>query len=72
MEELRNYLNSLPVEQQKAYASGCGTSLGYLRKAISINQKIEAGLARRLDEHSGGQVKKQNIRPDVWPELVAA
>lgn len=72
MEELRNYLKTLTVVEQRAYAISCGTTLNYLRKALCINQRIGAALARRLDEQSGGYVKKQNIRPDVWPELVAA
>lgn len=32
MEELRLYLNSLSLEEQREFATKCGTSIGYLRK----------------------------------------
>ncbi len=31
MEELRLYLNSLSLEEQREFATKCGTSIGYLR-----------------------------------------
>lgn len=37
MEELRLYLNSLSLEEQREFATKCGTSIGYLRKALSSN-----------------------------------
>lgn len=68
MDELKNYLNSLPVEQQDQYAKSCGTTLNYLRKAISKgNVKFDGALCRLLDENSGGKVPRTTLRPDIWP-----
>lgn len=35
MEELRIFLNSLSSDEQRMFACECGTSIGYLRKALS-------------------------------------
>jgi len=70
MENLLLYINSLTPEQRDAYADACGTSIGYLRKAISTGQKFDGALARLLDENSNGKVKKYELRPDIWPELI--
>lgn len=70
METLRLYLNSLSSADQLDYARRCGTSLGYLRKAISIDQKIGEGLVITLERESGGAVRCENLRPDVdWKYL---
>jgi hypothetical protein len=70
MDTLRNYLNSLDREAQMAYAERCGTTIGYLRKALSRGQKFDGALVRRLDEESDSTVKKGDLRPDIWPELI--
>lgn len=70
METLRKFLNSLSREQQIAYAKRCNTSIGYLRKAITMHPKMDGALCLRLEKESHGQVKKQDLRPDIWPELV--
>lgn len=44
MEELRLYLNSLSLEEQREFATKCGTSIGYLRKALSRNPKSQLSL----------------------------
>lgn len=65
MDSLRSYLNSLPKDQQQAYAQRCGTTLNYLRKAISTNQRLGADLAVLLAKESDGAVAFDSIRPDV-------
>lgn len=62
---LRQFLNSLPSDQQSAFAIRCGTSLGYLRKALSIRQKISAETCILIEEHSQGQVCCEALRPDI-------
>lgn len=69
MESLRIYLNSLDKKTQIEYAIRCGTSIGYLRKAISRHHRIDGALARLLDIESGSLVNKGELRPDIWPEL---
>ncbi len=72
MEKLRLYLNSLSVNDREAYAAACGTSVNYLRKSISIGSRFDGALARLLDVHSNGHVKKWELRPDIWPELAVS
>lgn len=72
MESLRDYLNSLTREQQTQYAARCGTSVGYLRKAISMRHRIDGALARMLDVESNSIVRRADLRPDIWPELKEA
>lgn len=72
METLRNYLNSLDLDAQMAYAVRCDTTIGYLRKALSRGQKFDGALARMLDIESGSAVKRADLRPDIWPELKEA
>jgi hypothetical protein len=68
METLRAYLATLTPKQQAAYAIRCGTTIGYLRKGLSIGAKFKGELVRKLDEESGGAVARTNLRPDIWPE----
>lgn len=69
MKTLRAYLNSLSVPDQANYAARCGTTVGYLRKAISKGQRLDGALVRRLDIESDCQVPRSSLRPDIWPEL---
>ncbi|PXW28233.1 transcriptional regulator [Paraburkholderia caballeronis] len=72
MDTLRTYLNSLPVAEQAAFARRCNTSLGYLRKALSMRSLLGEKLCALLDRESGGAVPRQDLRPDwrqIWPEL---
>lgn len=66
METLRNYLNSLDRKSQQSYAERCGTTIGYLRKAISKGSKFDGALAKALAKESKGAVKKSDLRPDIW------
>ncbi len=68
MDTLRTYLSSMPVSQQADYAKRAGTTIGYLRKALSKGQRFDGALARRLDEQSGGAVSRLELRPDIFGE----
>lgn len=74
MESLRSYLSTLSVAEQAAYANRAGTTIGYLRKALSTKPRIDGALVRRLDEESNGAVKRCELRPDIFgaPEQKAA
>jgi DNA-binding transcriptional regulator YdaS (Cro superfamily) len=69
---LRNYLSTLSTDRQISFANSCGTSIGYLRKVLSTEPTMDGALCRLLDEKSNGQVKKHELRPDIWPELAKA
>ncbi len=65
MDSLRTYLNKLPKDQQQDFALRCGTTVGYLRKALSTNQRIGVELSIHLARESGGEVSFDALRPDV-------
>ncbi|EJN3231875.1 helix-turn-helix domain-containing protein [Escherichia coli] len=73
MEELRIYLNSLSSDEQRMFACECGTSIGYLRKALSKCQVLGASLCVLIERASNGGVTRQQLRPNdwanIWPEL---
>lgn len=70
MKLLIDYLNSLSTADQAAYAGRCGTSVGYLRKAASVGQRLGESLCIALDRESGGAVPCDVLRPDVdWGYL---
>lgn len=66
METLRTYLATLAPPDQAAYAKRCGTSIGYLRKALSTKPRLDGALVRRLDEESSGDVSRYELRPDIF------
>lgn len=74
MEELRIYLNSMSPVQQKEFAERCGTSVGYLRKAISRNHELGAALCVLIETVTNQHVSRKHLRPEnwknIWPELV--
>jgi hypothetical protein len=72
MDTLRQYLNSIPTEDQAAYAKRAGTTIGYLRKALSKGQRFDGALARALDEESAGHVSRHDLRPDVFGDREAS
>ncbi|ALN79479.1 hypothetical protein [Lysobacter antibioticus] len=71
MDTLRAYLSNLSPAEQADYAKRAGTSIGYLRKALSIGQRFDGALARRLDEESAGQVQRHDLRPDIFGDAPA-
>lgn len=54
------------VAEQSAYALRCGTTIGYLRKALSTKPRLDGALVRRLAEESGDLVSRYELRPDIF------
>lgn len=76
MDKLRAYLKTLSPDDQAKYAQRCGTTLGYLRKVLSVSSKSEEpfklgeSIVIALDRESGGAVPCESLRPDVdWGYL---
>jgi DNA-binding transcriptional regulator YdaS (Cro superfamily) len=70
METLREYLNSLDASEQEDFVARCQTSLSYLRKAISVDQKLGERLVIAIERESLGRVRCEQLRPDVdWKYL---
>lgn len=76
MDELRIYLNSLSTEEQRMFSTHCGTTIGYLRKALSKGQELGASLSVLIERESEGAVTRKHLHPEdwqkIWPELSAA
>lgn len=66
MNTLRQYLKTLSVDEQADFAARAGTTIGYLRKAMSVEQRFGGLLARRLDEESQGAVSRFELRDDIF------
>lgn len=65
MEKLRTFLNDMPPAMQTKFAERSGTTIGYLRKALSTHQKISAELCINLVRESNGKLVHEDIRSDV-------
>ena len=63
MDKLRVYLNSLAVPDQAAFAVRCGTTIGYLRKAISMGTHMGAALLLAIERESAGVVRCEDMLP---------
>ena len=75
MEKLLQYINSLPAEERELFAGRCNTSVGYLRKAVSLGQTLGPALCVSIERASGGTVRRADLRSDwplIWPELDTA
>ena len=70
MDKLLAYISSLPLADREPFAARCETTVGYLRKACYINQKISEGMCLRIAAESNFQVNLEDLRPDVdWSRL---
>ena len=65
MDEFLKYLNSLTPSAQEDFADRCGTSVGYIRKAISVGQQFGEGLCILFERESQGAVTCEQLRPDL-------
>lgn len=63
--KLRAYLNAMSTPDQEAFAERCGTTIGYLRKALSIGQALGEGLCMRIESASERAITCEDLRPDI-------
>jgi DNA-binding transcriptional regulator YdaS (Cro superfamily) len=57
--------------RSEALASACGTKSIYLRHIALGHRKASPSLARLIEQHSGGKVTAQSLRPDIWSPITA-
>lgn len=70
MDKLLAFLNALGKQDRSAFCIACGTTERYLRKAVSVSQRLGADLCINIDRESGGLVTCEHLRPDVdWAYL---
>jgi DNA-binding transcriptional regulator YdaS (Cro superfamily) len=70
MYKLISFLNGKPKSEQESFAARIGTTIGYLRKAASVNQKPATGLCVAAEGATDGAVTCEELRPDVaWVRI---
>ena len=70
MHEILEYLRGLSQPEREDFAERCGTSVGYLRKAVSAKQQLGIDLCLSLDRESGGVLRCERLFPDLdWEYL---
>ncbi|HEZ5040148.1 Cro/Cl family transcriptional regulator [Kingella negevensis] len=68
---LSNYLNSLSHDEQILFAHQCNTTIGYMRKRISLKRPFGFKIANEIAYR--GIMKPQDLRPNdyfnyVWKQ----
>jgi len=73
MQELKEFIYSMPFDEQLSFARSCNTTLGYLKKAIYKNHELGPELSVLIEENSGKKVTRRMLHPlsylKKWPEL---
>lgn len=70
MDKLRKFLRAMPPIERTAFADRCGTTIGYLRKAVSVQSKMGVELCIAIERESRGVIVCEDLRPDVdWQFL---
>jgi DNA-binding transcriptional regulator YdaS (Cro superfamily) len=73
MDKLLVYINSLPLMEREPFAARCKTTVGYLRKACSIKQKLSESICLRIAAESDGAVTPSDLRSDIdWSRMRVA
>lgn len=63
MEKLHKFLNGTSMQFQKEFAERCGTSIGYMRKAIYAGQIFGARLCISIERETSGAVRCEDLDP---------
>lgn len=73
MDKLLKYINELEVVAKDSFSRQCGTTTGYLRKAISKGSLLRPALCVLIEKNSLMKVTRKDLRPNdwhlIWPEL---
>ncbi|HGM5285040.1 helix-turn-helix domain-containing protein [Serratia liquefaciens] len=63
---MEKYWDSLSKEGRSSLASQVGRSPDYLRLVFKGHKKASFALAQRIEEVTGMQVTKNDLRPDIY------
>jgi len=68
MNDMRRYLKAhkKTPERIHALADAVGVSRIYLTQIGSAHSRPSGPVARKLDEHSGGEIRAGSLRPDIF------
>nr|WP_257878115.1 MULTISPECIES: helix-turn-helix domain-containing protein [Ralstonia] len=63
-------------DEQAEFARLCGTTIRYLRKAISLRIRLGPLFCVGIERETRALVTRKHLRPDdwhlIWPELISA
>lgn len=65
--DIKTYIKTLTPIERAAFAKGVGTSVAYLYQLAGGHRSPSTKLAQKIETVSGGLVRKEVLRPDVWP-----
>lgn len=65
MQTFLDYINAIPQGDRDEFAKRCGTSIGYLRKAISVKQRLREDVCVAIERESKGAIRCEDLRPDL-------
>lgn len=63
--ELTEYLQD--VDRRNSLALALKTSTDYLRMIAHEHRRAGPAMAMAIEQHTGGEVSKSTLRPDLWP-----
>lgn len=63
MKPLLDYLNSMPVAAQEAFAKRCSTTVGYLRQIAYGHRECQPALAINLERESNRAITCEELCP---------
>jgi hypothetical protein len=66
------FINALSEPERENFAARCGTTVGYLRKAISIKQDLGSDLSLLIETHTQDLVSIKELNPDLADVLERA
>lgn len=70
MKKLLDYINSMPTKDRVEFENSINTTIAYLRKAISIDQKINIRVCIAIEKATCGSISCEDLRPDIdWKFL---
>jgi len=65
MNKLKTFLKTLNSDEQEQFAIRCGTSIKYLRKAMSEGTTFKTQLAINIERESLRAVTVEDLNPDA-------
>lgn len=65
---IKNHPREKRVEVRESLAKKLGVSESYVRSMVNGNRTIPAEFAIPIENATGGQVTRHEIRPDLYPK----
>lgn len=65
MDELLKFINALPRAERAAFAVRCGTTEGYLRRAVSGGIRLGESICINIERETASAIRCEMLRPDV-------